>query len=145
MSSENGVDPEHEALLADSVGLALLVVLETLAPAERLAFVLHDMFGVPFEEIAADRGPLAGGGATARQPRSPAGAGLQRPCPTPTCTAAQVVDAFLAAARARRLRGAARGARSRRRAPGRSGRRGGGRVGGRSRGAGAHVPSPSRR
>jgi RNA polymerase sigma factor (sigma-70 family) len=48
----DGTDPEHEALLADSVGLALLVVLETLAPAERLAFVLHDMFGVPFDEIA---------------------------------------------------------------------------------------------
>src|SRR5919205_3640679 len=48
----DGIDPEHEALLADSVGLALLVVLETLTPAERLAFVLHDMFGVPFEEIA---------------------------------------------------------------------------------------------
>ena len=45
-------DPEHETLLADSVGLAMLVVLETLSPAERLAFVLHDMFGVPFEEIA---------------------------------------------------------------------------------------------
>ncbi|MGH9003301.1 MAG: sigma-70 family RNA polymerase sigma factor, partial [Acidimicrobiia bacterium] len=47
-----GDDPEHEALLADSVGLALLVVLETLAPPERLAFVLHDMFAVPFDEIA---------------------------------------------------------------------------------------------
>src|SRR5262245_39728805 len=52
VSREDGVDPEHEALLADSVGLALLVVLETLAPAERLAFVLHDMFSVPFDEIA---------------------------------------------------------------------------------------------
>src|SRR5918992_1201040 len=48
----DGTDPEHEALLADSVGLALLVVLETLNPAERLAFVLHDMFAVPFDEIA---------------------------------------------------------------------------------------------
>ena len=56
-----GVDPEHEALLADSVGLALLVVLETLAPAERLAFVLHDMFAVPFDQIApiVDRSPEA--------------------------------------------------------------------------------------
>jgi RNA polymerase sigma factor (sigma-70 family) len=55
----DGIDPEHEALLADSVGLALLVVLETLSPAERLAFVLHDMFGVPFDEIApiVDRSP----------------------------------------------------------------------------------------
>jgi RNA polymerase sigma factor (sigma-70 family) len=57
----DGTDPEHEALLADSVGLALLVVLETLSPAERLAFVLHDMFGVPFDEIAriVDRSPDA--------------------------------------------------------------------------------------
>src|SRR5215216_3427656 len=52
VSRGDGTDPEHEALLADSVGLALLVVLETLSPAERLAFVLHDMFAVPFEEIA---------------------------------------------------------------------------------------------
>src|ERR671913_2470905 len=50
VSRSDGLDPEHEALLADSVGLALLVVLETLAPAERLAFVLHDMFAVPFDE-----------------------------------------------------------------------------------------------
>src|SRR3954447_11256861 len=49
---QDGVDPEHEALQADSVGLALLVVLETRTPAERLAFVLHDMFAVPFDEIA---------------------------------------------------------------------------------------------
>ena len=47
-----GGDPEHEAIMADSVGLALLVVLEKLSPAERVAFVLHDLFGVPFEEIA---------------------------------------------------------------------------------------------
>jgi Sigma-70, region 4 len=57
----DGINPEHQALLADSVGLALLVVLETLSPAERLAFVLHDMFGVPFEEIApiVERSPEA--------------------------------------------------------------------------------------
>src|ERR671918_2337027 len=57
----DGTDPEHEALLADSVGLALLVVLETLSPAERLAFVLHDIFAVPFDEIApiVDRSPQA--------------------------------------------------------------------------------------
>jgi len=57
----NGTDPEHEAVLADSVGLALLVVLDALTPAERLAFVLHDMFAVPFEEIApiVDRSPAA--------------------------------------------------------------------------------------
>jgi RNA polymerase sigma factor (sigma-70 family) len=57
VSSPDGPDPEQEALLADSVGLALLVVLETLTPAERLAFVLHDMFGVPFDEIAPIVGP----------------------------------------------------------------------------------------
>src|SRR5919197_993115 len=51
VSNESGLNPEQEALLADSVGLALLVVLETLTPAERLAFVLHDMFAVPFDEI----------------------------------------------------------------------------------------------
>ena len=62
ISRETAASPEHEALLADSVGLALLVVLDTLAPAERLAFVLHDMFAVPFDEIA----PIVG--------RSPAAA-----------------------------------------------------------------------
>src|SRR5438034_10667816 len=71
----DGTDPEHEALLADSVGLALLVVLETLTPPERLAFVLHDMFAVPFDEIGPDRGPLTGRGQAARQPGTPAGTG----------------------------------------------------------------------
>nr|BFE85192.1 hypothetical protein GCM10020093_077930 [Planobispora longispora] len=52
VSRDSGADPEHEVLVADAVGIALLVVLETLAPAERLAFVLHDMFALPFEEIA---------------------------------------------------------------------------------------------
>ena len=61
MSSEDGIDPEHEALLADSVGLALLVILETLNPSERLAFVLHDLFAVPFDEIA----PIVGRSPTA--------------------------------------------------------------------------------
>src|SRR5918996_5431664 len=61
VSLEDGVDPEQESLLSDSVGLALLVVLDTLTPPERLAFVLHDMFGVPFDEIASivDRSPEA--------------------------------------------------------------------------------------
>jgi RNA polymerase sigma factor (sigma-70 family) len=61
VDAAEGTDPEHEALLADGVGLALLVVLETLAPAERLAYVLHDMFAVPFGEIAAivERSPEA--------------------------------------------------------------------------------------
>src|ERR687890_2245617 len=53
VTPESGIDPEHEAVLADSVGLALLVVLDTLTPAERLAFVLHDMFAMSFDDIAA--------------------------------------------------------------------------------------------
>jgi RNA polymerase sigma factor (sigma-70 family) len=61
VSREDGIDPEQEALLADSVGLALLVVLDTLAPAERLAFVLHDLFAMPFDEIA----PIVGRSPTA--------------------------------------------------------------------------------
>src|SRR5436189_4660204 len=61
VSHEDGMDPEQEALLADSVGLALLVVLDTLNPAERLAFVLHDIFAMPFDEIApiVERSPTA--------------------------------------------------------------------------------------
>src|SRR5438067_11265073 len=93
------VDPEQEALLADSVGSALLVVLETLAPAERLAFVLHDLFAVPFDEIAAivGRSPAA-----ARQLASRARRRVQGAAPVPDRDLArqrQVVDAFLAAAR----------------------------------------------
>ena len=95
----DGVDPEHEALLADSVGLALLVVLETLTPPERLAFVLHDMFGVPFEEIAAlvDRSPQA-----ARQLASRARRRVRARPTTPDADIGaqrEVVEAFLAAAR----------------------------------------------
>ena len=95
----DGVDPEHEALLADSVGLALLVVLETLTPAERLAFVLHDMFGVPFGEIAPliDRSPQA-----ARQLASRARRRVRaRPTAPDVDVSAQreVINAFLAAAR----------------------------------------------
>src|SRR2546425_2898747 len=61
LDREDGIDPEHEVLLGDSVGLALFVVLETLAPAERVAFVLHDVFGVSFDEIAGivGRSPVA--------------------------------------------------------------------------------------
>jgi RNA polymerase sigma factor (sigma-70 family) len=99
VSREDGVDPEHEALLADSVGLALLVVLERLDPAERLAFVLHDMFGVPFDEIApiVGRSPVA-----ARQLASRARRRVQGAAPGPDVDLArqrEVVDAFLAAAR----------------------------------------------
>jgi RNA polymerase sigma factor (sigma-70 family) len=99
VSREDGMDPEHEALLADSVGLALLVVLETLTPAERLAFVLHDMFAVPFEEIApiVDRSPAA-----ARQLASRARRRVRGTAPEPDVDLArqrEVVDAFLAASR----------------------------------------------
>jgi RNA polymerase sigma-70 factor, ECF subfamily len=95
----DGTDPEHEALLADSVGLALLVVLETLTPAERLAFVLHDMFAVPFEEIASivDRSPEA-----TRQLASRARRRVRGAAPVPDAdltTQWEVVEAFLAAAR----------------------------------------------
>src|ERR687894_3108654 len=99
VSRADGIDPEHEALLADSVGLALLVVLETLAPAERLAFVLPDMFAVPFEEIGAilDRSPEAARQLSSRGRRRIRGAET-----TPDADAAahqEVVEAFLAAAR----------------------------------------------
>jgi RNA polymerase sigma factor (sigma-70 family) len=92
-------DPEHEALLADSVGLALLVVLETLSPAERLAFVLHDMFAVPFDEIAAivERSPEATRQLASRARRRVRGAA---PVPDADLNAQwEVVEAFLAAAR----------------------------------------------
>jgi RNA polymerase sigma-70 factor, ECF subfamily len=95
----DGTDPEHEALLADSVGLALLVVLETLSPAERLAFVLHDLFAVPFEEIATivDRSPEAARQLASRARRRVRGA---TPPPDADLTAQwEVVDAFLAAGR----------------------------------------------
>jgi RNA polymerase sigma factor (sigma-70 family) len=99
VSPKDGVDPEHEALLADSVGLALLVVLDTLAPAERLAFVLHDMFAVPFDEIAPiiERSPAA-----TRQLASRARRRIQGANPVPDAdlgSQRQVVDAFLAASR----------------------------------------------
>src|SRR5688572_30502381 len=95
----DGTDPEHEALLADAVGLALLVVLDTLNPAERLAFVLHDMFAVPFDEIApiVDRSPQA-----ARQLASRARRRVQGETAIPDAdldTQREVLDAFLAAAR----------------------------------------------
>ena len=99
LSRIDDAGPEHEAELADSVGLALLVVLETLTPAERLAFVLHDMFAVPFEEIApiVDRSPAA-----ARQLASRARRRVRGEAPPPDADLAgqrRVVEAFLAAAR----------------------------------------------
>ena len=96
---KEGIDPEQEAVMADSVGLALLVVLETLGPAERLAFVLHDMFDLPFEEIAGivGRTPNA-----ARQLASRARRRVQGRRAAGDADAArkrEVVEAFLAAAR----------------------------------------------
>jgi RNA polymerase sigma factor (sigma-70 family) len=99
VSREDDADPEHQALLADSVGLALLVVLETLAPAERLAFVLHDMFAVPFDEIApiVGRSPAAARQLASRARRRVQG---QAPVPDPDVTRQrEVVNAFIAAAR----------------------------------------------
>jgi RNA polymerase sigma-70 factor (ECF subfamily) len=95
----DGVDPEHEALLADSVGLAMLVVLETLTPPERLAFVLHDMFGIPFEEIApiVDRSPAAARQLASRARRRVRG---RAPEGEPDVDRQrEVIDAFIAAAR----------------------------------------------
>jgi RNA polymerase sigma factor (sigma-70 family) len=99
VSPESGLDPQHEAVLADSVGLALQVVLETLTPAERLAFVLHDMFAVPFEEIAPmlERSPEAARQLASRGRRRVRG---QAPAPDPDLPRQRrVVDAFFAAAR----------------------------------------------
>jgi RNA polymerase sigma-70 factor (ECF subfamily) len=99
LSPAAGPGPEEQALLADSVGLALLVVLDTLSPTERLAFVLHDVFAVPFEEIARilDRSPAA-----AKQLASRARRRLGGAAPAPDADLArqrEIVDAFLAAAR----------------------------------------------
>ena len=95
----DGANPEHEALIADAVGLALMVVLDTLTPAERLAFVLHDLFGVPFEDIA----PVVGRNpAATRQLASRARRRVRGAAPLPDADLArqrQVVDAFLAASR----------------------------------------------
>jgi RNA polymerase sigma factor (sigma-70 family) len=94
-----GTDPEHEALLADAVGIALQVVLDTLSPAERLAFVLHDMFAVPFDEIAAmvERSPQATRQLASRARRRVREAA---PAPDPDLTRQRaVVDAYFAAAR----------------------------------------------
>jgi RNA polymerase sigma factor (sigma-70 family) len=99
VSSDAGPDPEQEALLGDSVGLAMLVVLDSLAPAERVAFVLHDVFGVPFEEIApiVSRTPTAARQLASRARRRVRGA----PVPDVDLDAQwAVVDAFLAASRA---------------------------------------------
>lgn len=98
VSREDATDPEHQALLAESVGLALLVVLQTLAPAERLAFVLHDMFAVPYDQIAdiIGRSPNAARLLASRARRRVRAAAA--PDPDLACQR-QVVDAFLAASR----------------------------------------------
>src|SRR5215213_9320501 len=98
VSSAEGIDPEQEALLGDSVGLALLVVLDSLTPAERVAFVLHDVFGVPFDEIApiVRRTPVAARQLASRARRRVQGA----PVPDVNLDGQwAVVDAFLAATR----------------------------------------------
>ena len=95
----DGPDPEHEAVLADSVGLALMVVLDTLSPPERLAFVLHDIFAVPFDEIAriVDRSPQAARQLASRARRRVRG---ERTVPDADLdTQREVMEAFLAAAR----------------------------------------------
>lgn len=96
-SREGGIDPEQEALLADSVGLALLVVLDTLNPAERLAFVLHDIFGVPFDEIApiVERSPTAARQLASRARRLVRGVAMVKDADL--TYQREVVDAFLAA------------------------------------------------
>jgi RNA polymerase sigma-70 factor, ECF subfamily len=99
ISRADGTSPEDEALLADSVGLALHVVLETLTPAERLAFVLHDMFDLPFDEIApmVGRSPAAARQLASRARRRVRGADVQAPDPD-IARQREVVDAFFAAA-----------------------------------------------
>jgi RNA polymerase sigma factor (sigma-70 family) len=100
VSTDQNLDPEQEALMADSVGLALLVVLETLTPPERLAFVLHDMFAVPFDEIApiVERSPEAARQLASRARRRVRGA---TPSPDTDLTGQrEIVAAFLAASRA---------------------------------------------
>jgi RNA polymerase sigma-70 factor (ECF subfamily) len=101
VTREDPLQPEEEALLADSVGLALLVVLDTLSPAERLAFVLHDMFELPFDEIApmVGRSPEAARQLASRARRRVRGAEVPEPDSDPA-RQRRVVDAFFRAARA---------------------------------------------
>src|SRR5499427_6538876 len=100
VSLDEETQPEEEALLADSVGLALLIVLDTLTPDERLTFVLHDMFGLPFSEIApvVGRSSAAAKQLASRARRRVNGANMPVPDPDPA-RQRQVVDAFFAAAR----------------------------------------------
>src|ERR687894_3023524 len=136
VSSDGPLSPDDEALLADSVSLALLVVLDTLAPPERLVFVLHDMFGLPFEEIApmVDRSPAAARQLASQARRRVKGAEIRTP-DADLARQREVVDAFFAAARGGGLR------RPRRRA--RPGRRFAG--GGRRQGPSSRLRGPRRR
>ena len=114
------LDPEDEALLADSVGLALQIVIDTLAPAERLAFVLHDLFGIPFDEIGpmVDRTPQAARQLASRARRRIKGA--ETPAPDRDVRRQRaVVDAFFVAGRAGDFDALVVRARPRRRPPGR--------------------------
>jgi RNA polymerase sigma-70 factor (ECF subfamily) len=98
VTSEAGGDPEYEALLGDSIGLALLAVLETLSPAERVAFVLHDVFAVPFDDIA----PVVGRSSEATRQLASRGRRRVQGAPVPDASLEgqwAVVDAFLAASR----------------------------------------------
>jgi RNA polymerase sigma factor (sigma-70 family) len=98
VSPESGLDPEHEAILGDSVGMALLAVLDTLTPPERVAFVLHDVFAIPFDDIA----PIVGRSSAATRQLASRGRRRVRGAPVPDADLdAQwaVVDAFLAASR----------------------------------------------
>ena len=99
VSPEDGMDPEHEAILGDSLGIALLIVLETLTPAERVAFVLHDVFAVPFDEIA----PIVGRSPAATRQLASRGRRRVQGAPVPDDDLERqwkVLDAFLAASRA---------------------------------------------
>jgi RNA polymerase sigma-70 factor (ECF subfamily) len=98
VSPEAGIDPEHELLLGDSIGLALLTVLESLSPAERVAFVLHDVFAIPFDDIA----PIVGRSSTATRQLASRGRRRVQGAPVPDADLDDqwaVVDAFLAASR----------------------------------------------
>jgi RNA polymerase sigma factor (sigma-70 family) len=150
VSQASGGDPEHETLLADSVGLALLVVLDTLSPAQRLAFVLHDMFAVPFEEIAPilGRSPAAAKQLASRARHRLQGAGPGADLDSDASRQREIVGAFLAASRDGDFEGPARAARPACRAAGRPDGGGDGRGvrGQRGRGSGRHVlrPGPGR-
>ena len=135
-------DPEYEALLADSVRHALLVVLDTLTPAERVAFVLHDVFAIPFEEIAPIVGRSGPARPATRQP-GPRACGGRTPAPGQTRSVMPRWSTPSSPPRARATRRPAEGPGPRRRAPRRPARRRAGRAGGDARaGAGRHVLAP---